>query len=135
MIEVCLLWHEGVQSGGGGRCQVTIVRIADTIDMHYYTDVIRSFRSAETETIFNGNVSRKFPRDIQSVARRKLMMVHVMVHGATNIMDLKTPPANRLEKLTGDRNGQWSIRVNDQYRICFEWGGADAKSVEMVDYH
>lgn len=68
---------------------------------------------------------------MQSVARRKLLMLHA----ATTIQDLKTPPGNRLEKLSGSRKGEWSIRVNDQYRICFEWDGTDAKAVEMVDYH
>lgn len=93
--------------------------------------VIRSYRCAETESILNGNVSRRFPREMQSVARRKLLMLHA----ATTIQDLKTPPGNRLEKLSGSRKGEWSIRVNDQYRICFEWDGTDAKAVEMVDYH
>jgi proteic killer suppression protein len=93
--------------------------------------MIRSYKDARTETIFAGNFVRDFPREIQPATRRKLSMLNA----ATSIADLKTPPGNRLEKLSGSRAGQWSIRVNDQYRICFEWDGADAKAVEVVDYH
>ena len=93
--------------------------------------MIRSFRSSETERIWKGQVSRSFPAEIQTVARRKL----IILDAATNVIDLRTPPANRLEKLHGDREGQWSIRVNDQYRSCFEWIDGHAYQVEMVDYH
>ena len=74
---------------------------------------------------------RKFPSDLQRVALRKL----VMLDAATTLADLKVPPANRLEKLAGDRLGQHSIRINDQFRICFRWQGNDAHDVEIVDYH
>lgn len=71
------------------------------------------------------------PGDIQQVALRKLRMIH----NAKNINDLRVPPANRLEKLGGDREGQYSIRINDQWRICFFWKAGDAHEVEIIDYH
>ncbi len=76
-------------------------------------------------------VSRKFPRDIQNTARRKLRMLN----NAQNLMDLRKPPANRLEALQSKRRGQYSIRVNNQYRICFVWRQGEAHQVEIVDYH
>jgi proteic killer suppression protein len=93
--------------------------------------VIRSFASKETEKIFRRRVSRKLPRDIQPVALRKLRMLN----RAVTLNDLRVPPANRLEKLHGDQVGQYSIRINDQWRICFEWRDGDAFEVEIVDYH
>lgn len=93
--------------------------------------MIRSFASKETEKIWRGEVSRKLPRDIQQVARRKLRMLA----NAVSYDDLKVPPGNRLEKLKGNRDGQASIRINDQWRICFVWVGGDAEDVEIVDYH
>jgi proteic killer suppression protein len=93
--------------------------------------MIRNFRSAETELIWNGLRSRKLPPDIQSVALRKLMMLH----RARTLQDLRVPPANRLEPLKGSRAGQWSIRINRQWRICFRWSDGDASDVEIVDYH
>lgn len=93
--------------------------------------MIRTFRCRETERIFGLERSRKFPPDIQQVALRKLKMLH----RATTVVDLRVPPANRLEKLHGARSGQWSIRVNDQWRICFNWQNGDAYEVEIVDYH
>jgi proteic killer suppression protein len=93
--------------------------------------VIRSFRSRETERIWEGERSRRLPPAIQQVARRKLRMVA----NAANLDDLRIPPANRLEALKGDRRGQHAIRVNDQYRICFVWRDGDAFEVEIVDYH
>jgi proteic killer suppression protein len=93
--------------------------------------MIRGFRNAETATIWDGRRSRKLPPDIQSVALRKLMMLH----RARVIQDLKIPPANRLEPLKGGRSGQWSIRINRQWRICFRWNDGDAHDVEIVDYH
>ena len=93
--------------------------------------MIKNFRCKETEKIFNLEQSRKFPTDIQQVALRKLKMLHRSV----NVTDLRTPPANRLEKLSGHRAGQWSIRINDQWRICFEWRDGHALRVEIVDYH
>jgi proteic killer suppression protein len=93
--------------------------------------VIRSFKSEETEKIFNRQRSRKLPQDIQQVALRKLRMLN----RAVTLDDLRIPPANRLEKLRGDREGQWSIRINDQWRICFAWRDGEADDVEIVDYH
>ncbi len=76
-------------------------------------------------------MSRKLPNDIQQIALRKLRMIN----NAKNINDLRAPPANRLEKLSGDRTGQYSIRINDQWRICFVWKGEDAYNAEITDYH
>lgn len=81
--------------------------------------------------IFTRNRSGRLPQDIQQVAYRKLRMLN----NAANLKDLRIPPANRLEKLKGDRTGQYSIRINDQWRICFEWKDGDAYDVEIVDYH
>lgn len=93
--------------------------------------MIRSFKCKETEKIFHRNYSRKFPMDIQRVALRKLRMLN----RAMNLQDLKIPPGNRLEELKGKRKGQYSIRINDQWRICFEWQDNNAFKVEIVDYH
>ena len=93
--------------------------------------MIRSFKSREAERIFARQVSRKLPRDIQQTALRKLRMLN----RAVSLNDLRVPSANRLEKLRGDRAGQHSIRINDQWRICFEWHDGDAYDVEIVDYH
>jgi proteic killer suppression protein len=93
--------------------------------------MIRSFKSKETEKIFNRERSQKLPSDIQQVALRKLRMLNRVV----TLQDLRVPPANRLEKLSGDRAGQYSIRINDQWRICFDWDAGDAQNVEIVDYH
>jgi len=93
--------------------------------------MIRSFACSETQRVFERQRSRKFPPTIQSVALRKLRMLH----RAMSLTDLRVPPANRLEKLRGERKGQYSIRINDQWRICFEWLEGDAYSVEIVDYH
>ncbi len=93
--------------------------------------MIRSFRCKETAKIFDLDRSRKFPPDIQQVALRKLRMLH----RAVSIVDLKIPPANRLEKLSGDRAGQWSIRINNKWRLCFSWRDGEVTEVEIVDYH
>ena len=93
--------------------------------------MIRSFADREAESIWNGIVSRRLPGDIQAVARRKLRMLN----NATSIDDLRIPPANRLEALKGDRRGQHSIRINDQWRVCFRWKDGDAYDVQIVDYH
>jgi len=93
--------------------------------------VIISFKSKETEKIFNRERSRKLPSDIQQVALRKLRMLN----RAVTLQDLRVPPANRLEKLSGSRADQYSVRINDQWRICFEWKEGNADNVEIVDYH
>ena len=93
--------------------------------------MIRSFKCKETEKIFKRIYSKKFPNDIQRSALKKLRMIN----RAQNIQDLRIPPGNRLEELKGNRKGQHSIRINDQWRICFKWHENDAFNVEIVDYH
>ena len=93
--------------------------------------MITGFRDRETERIWNGEFSRRLPQEIQEVARRKLRMIN----NARIIADLRVPPANRLEALKGDRTGQYSIRINDQWRICFRFANGQASDVEIVDYH
>lgn len=93
--------------------------------------MIHDFKSEETEKIFNRQRSRKLPPEIQQVALRKLRMLH----RAQTLQDLLIPPSNRLERLSGNRAGQYSIRINDQWRICFKWLEDDAFQVEIVDYH
>ena len=93
--------------------------------------MIKSFKDSETEKIYVRERSRKLPPDIQQTALRKMRMIN----NAKNIGDLRVPPANRLEKLTGNRAGQYSIRINDQWRICFIWKDGDAVEVEITDYH
>jgi len=93
--------------------------------------MIKSFADKETEKIFGREFSRKLPSDIQRIARRKLEVLDA----AESLNDLRVPPSNRLEKLKGSRSHQHSIRINDQWRICFEWRGEDAYQVEVVDYH
>ena len=93
--------------------------------------MIESFGSDETEKIFRGKTSTKLPKDIQRTARRKLLYLD----DAVDLQDLLAPPGNRLEKLKGDRAGQHSIRINDQWRICFKWSDNKAQNVEIVDYH
>lgn len=86
---------------------------------------------SETEKVYSREQSRKLPPDIQQVALRKLRMIN----NAKDIADLRVPPANRLEKMSGNRAGQYSIRINDQWRICFEWKDGNAVNVEITDYH
>lgn len=93
--------------------------------------MIKSFACKETKKLFNREFSRKLSQDIQRVARRKLEILDA----AEVLQDLRIPPSNRLEKLSGDRKGQHSIRINDQWRICFEWRRGDAYNVEIADYH
>ena len=93
--------------------------------------MIKSFRGKEAERIWSGEVSKKLPRDIQDVARRKLRILN----NAQTMDDLRVPPANHLEALKGGRRGQHSIRVNQQWRLCFRWSAGDAFDVEIVDYH
>jgi proteic killer suppression protein len=93
--------------------------------------MIESFADAEAKKIFEGVVSRKLPVTIQKTARRKL----IYLDDADDLRDLLAPPGNRLEALHGDREGQYSIRINDQYRICFRWGQGKAQDVAIVDYH
>ncbi len=93
--------------------------------------MIKDFKCKETELIFKGLFSKKLPQNIQRLAERKL----IIVHRAAAINDLRVPPANRLETLSGNRDGQHSIRINNQWRICFEWREDGVYGVEIVDYH
>ena len=92
--------------------------------------MIVSFKSADTEALFAGKTVKRFV-NTRAVAERKLQMLH----RAVRLDDLRVPPQNRLEKLKGDRKDQWSIRINDQWRICFKFDGGEAVDVEIVDYH
>lgn len=93
--------------------------------------MIKSFADKETEKLFNREFSKKLPNDIQRIARRKLEILDA----AENINDLRVPPSNHLEKLKAERKNQHSIRINDQWRICFKWRDENAYEVEIVDYH
>ncbi len=93
--------------------------------------MIKTFKCKETQKIFHRQYSRKLPSDIQKVAFRKLRMIN----RSYKLRDLKVPPANRLEVLTGKRKGQYSIRINNQWRICFRWIDNNALDVEITDYH
>ena len=93
--------------------------------------MIRSFRDKETQRLFQREAPRKLPEKVQKVALRKL----VILDAAESLQDLSLPPGNRLEKLSGDRAGQHSIRINEQWRICFRWSKGEAEDVEITDYH
>ena len=93
--------------------------------------MIRTFASKETEKIFQRLSAQKFPANMRRGAKRKLLLLDA----AERLEDLRVPPGNRLEKMAGDREGQYSIRVNEQWRICFRWNEGDAHEVEIVDYH
>ena len=94
--------------------------------------MIVGFKSEETKRVFDGFISRRYPADIQTTALRKLLQLHA----AIALTDLRVPPGNRLERLTGDREGQYSIRINDQWRLCFVWTAENnSEGVEIVDYH
>jgi toxin HigB-1 len=97
----------------------------------YYAAMIRNFASAETEQFFTSGKSRRFPTEILKRAAMRL----TQLEAATRIEDLRLPPSNRLEALSHDRAGQWSIRINDQWRVCFRFENGDAYDVEIVDYH
>ena len=93
--------------------------------------MIRSFRDRETEKLFRRERSRALPGALQRIALRKLLQLDA----AESLDDLRVPPGNRLERLRGERAGQYSIRINDQWRVCFVWRGNEACEVEVVDYH
>jgi len=93
--------------------------------------MIKSFEDKETEKVWNGVYSKKLPSTIQAVGRRKLRMIN----NAQDIEDLRVPPGNKLEKLLGELSGYWSIRINKQWRIIFQWIGSDAYEVQIIDYH
>ncbi len=93
--------------------------------------MIKSFRDKQTERIFSRRFSRRFPQNLHRVAWRKLAILDAV----EQLDDLYVPPGNRLEKLSGDRTGEYSIRINDQWRICFRWRDGNAHDVEITDYH
>jgi proteic killer suppression protein len=93
--------------------------------------VIKSFRDKDTRRVFERHRVRRWSLEVQRAALRKLLILDA----AETLDDLRNPPGNRLEKLAGDRSGEYSIRINDQWRICFRWQAADAHDVEIVDYH
>ena len=93
--------------------------------------MIVSFADSETKKIWEGQFSKKLPPDIQRTARRKM----IQIHGSTDIHDLRLPPGNRLHELAGDRKGQYSISINQQWRLCFNWSEGNAYNLEIVDYH
>jgi proteic killer suppression protein len=105
--------------------------IDNSIVLYYYFYMIVSFKDEETEKIWNREYSKKIPAEIQKTARRKL----IHIHSAVNLIDLRVPPGNRLHALDGARKGYHSIRINNQWRICFRWQGGNAYDVEIVDYH
>jgi len=93
--------------------------------------MIKNFKSKESEKIFNRKYSLRLPSSIQRTALRKLLMIDA----AQTINDLRIPPANHLEQLKGNRRGQYSIKINEQWRICFKWRQGDAYGVKIIDYH
>lgn len=93
--------------------------------------MIRSIRDRETHKVWSGEGSRRLPGEIQNVALRKLRLINA----ASRLEDLRAPPGNRLESLSGDRRGEYSIRINQQWRICFRWIDGEAEDVEICDYH
>ena len=99
--------------------------------LRYYWDMIKSFRDKETEKVFLRQFSRRFPTELHRIAWRKLAIPDAV----ERLEDLRIPPGSRLEKLKGDREGQYSIRINEQWRICFRWREGDAYEVKIEDYH
>jgi len=93
--------------------------------------VIKSFANKQTESVYQRQIDKHLPKEMQQAALRKLRMLN----NAKSIQDLRAPPGNRLEKLKGERAGQYSIRINDQWRVCFEWRNDNAYEVEITDYH
>lgn len=93
--------------------------------------MLMSFHDDETRKGWEGEFSRSLPNQIQAVARRKLRMIN----NVRRLNDLRIPPQNRLEKLSGNREGQWSVRINDQWRVCFVWREGNAERIEICDYH
>jgi proteic killer suppression protein len=102
----------------------------NNVSRYYLAMSIRSFRCPDTQALFERRSVARFA-NIQAIARRKLEQLHM----TGGLDDLRIPPDNRLEKLSGDRDGQWSIRINGQWRVCFVWTRTDAEGVEIVDYH
>lgn len=108
-----------------------VLSLHNTIDIRYYSVMIRSFKDKRTEKVWIRQRVRGFSPELQRVAQRKLRLINA----ASELTSLRVPPGNRLEKLSGQRAGQFSIRINDQYRICFAWTDGGADHVEITDYH
>jgi proteic killer suppression protein len=124
-----------MRRGALGANGVGVLELERTLDNHkrnvYAHSVIQSFAGSETERFFTDGRSRKIPPEIRKRAAMRLLQLDA----ATRVEDLRLPPSNRLEQLHGDRAGQWSIRINDQWRVCFRFENGDALDVEIVDYH
>ena len=108
-----------------------IITLDNNTVTRYYSFMIKSFRCKETEKLFLRRRSTRLPADLQRLSLRKLLLLDA----AEKLEDLRVPTGNRMEKLRGNRRGQYSIRINDQRRICFRWSDGNAYEVEMVDYH
>lgn len=121
----------GLSKVFGCNAYLVFITLDVIIATSYHNHMIQSFGDKETERIFSRQGSRKLPKAVQRIALRKL----ALLDAADSLKDLVLPPGNRLEQLSGDRAGQHSIRINDQWRICFRWSNGDAYDVEIVDYH
>jgi len=124
-------WSLGLSKVFGCNAYLVFITLDVIIATSYHNHMIQSFGDKETERIFSRQGSRKLPKAVQRIALRKL----ALLDAADSLKDLVLPPGNRLEQLSGDRAGQHSIRINDQWRICFRWSNGDAYDVEIVDYH
>lgn len=127
------MWQSGwrILKSNEKRCYWFLLSVDNTIVLYYYILVIVTFKNKETELIWDGEFSKRLPNDIQRVARRKL----IHIHSAVDINDLRVPPGNRLHALSGNMAGMYSIRINNQWRICFRWQNGNAYEVEIIDYH
>ena len=121
----------GTATNRATRRLLPVPPIDNTIAWQYYSHVIKTLADKHTAAIFEGFQVKRLPKEIQETARRKLKQIEA----AASIESLRVPPGNRLELLKKDRAGQWSIRINDQWRICFHWRDGDATDVEIADYH
>ena len=124
----------GERPGWLGRCRVPGLRTGHCLLVSYHDTncgVIRSFKGRTAEAVWSGQTPRRFPSNLVRPAQRKL----AMLNAAVAIDSLRSPPGNRLEALKGDRRGQWSVRINEQWRVCFRWQDGHAEDVEIVDYH
>ncbi len=134
MVREWELRHHMGESRSRGRGGARLSRFPldnDNASRYYAHEMIRSFRDPETERLFRREGSRRLPPSLQRTALRKL----AMLDAAASLRDLRVPPGNRLERLKGNRRGQHSIRINDQWRLCFVWRDGDAHEVEIADYH
>lgn len=120
-----------VRPAESASCSLASDMIAFCKQIVYIVGVIKNFAGTETERLFATGKSRRLPPDILSCAVKRL----TQLDAATTVEDLRMPPSNRLESLSGNRTGQWSIRINDQWRLCFRFGSSEALDVEIVDYH